>query len=147
MAIHLDVQIVSENTGVPDEKEFKDWANAVPSAIQTSACLRVVDEPEAQALNSQYRNINKATNVLSFPAEIPSEVGINFLGDIVICASVVQSEATLQGKELGDHWAHLLIHGILHLQGYDHEDDHAADEMENLEIKILRNLNIKNPYL
>lgn len=147
MAIHLDVQIVSDSTGIPDAKSFERWADAVPSIIQTSACLRVVDETEAQALNNQYRNINKATNVLSFPAEIPSEIGINFLGDIVICASVVEFETKQQGKELVSHWAHLLIHGILHLQGYDHEDEKSANEMESLEIEILKKFNISNPYL
>ncbi|MBT8125104.1 MAG: rRNA maturation RNase YbeY, partial [Gammaproteobacteria bacterium] len=101
---------------------------------------------EAKALNKQYRHIDKATNVLSFPAEIPSEVGINFLGDIVICAPVVDHEVQQQNKASNAHWAHLLIHGILHLQGCDHENDQTADEMESLEIEILQKLNIPNPY-
>ncbi len=147
MTIHLDVQIVSDETAIPGVEEFENWADAVPSTIQTSVCLRVVDELEAQTLNNQYRKVNKATNVLSFPAEIPSQVGINFLGDIVICASVVKSEVKQQMKDLNSHWAHLLVHGILHLQGYDHEDDESADEMESLEIEILKKLNISNPYL
>ena len=146
MAIHLDVQIASDSDGMPDKEGLKSWARAVPSINQKSACLRIVDEPEARALNYQYRNINKATNVLSFPAELHSEVDIKFLGDIVICAPMVRTEAKQQEKEESAHWAHLLVHGILHLQGYDHEDDQSADEMENLEIKILKKLNIKNPY-
>ena len=108
--------------------------------------LKIVDELEAKSLNKQYRNIDKATNVLSFPAEIPSQVGINFLGDIVICAQVVNREAQEQGKVLSSHWAHLLVHGLLHLQGFDHEDNKAAEKMEALEIEILQNLNIPNPY-
>lgn len=146
MTIHLDVQIVSDSSGIPDTKSFVAWVDAVPSTIQTSACLRIVDEIEAQALNNQYRQINKATNVLSFPAEIPSEIDVNFLGDIVICAPVVRLEAEQQEKELSSHWAHLLVHGILHLQGYDHEDEQSAIEMEALEIEILKKLNISNPY-
>lgn len=146
MTIHLDVQIVSKQTGIPDVVNFKDWANTVPSSAETNACLRIVDELEAKSLNLQYRHIDKATNVLSFPAEIPSQVGINFLGDIVICAPVVEYEVQQQNKASNAHWAHLLIHGILHLQGYDHEEDQAADEMESLEIDILQKLNIPNPY-
>jgi probable rRNA maturation factor len=105
-----------------------------------------VDELEAKSLNKKYRNIDKATNVLSFPAEIPPQLGINFLGDIVICASVVDYEAQQQRKQSSTHWAHLLVHGLLHLQGYDHENKQAADEMESIEIKILQKLNIPNPY-
>ena len=146
MTIRLDVQIVSENIDIPDEADFEKWAIAVPSKDVTSACVRIVDEAEAKSLNKQYRNIDKATNVLSFPAEIPSQIGINFLGDIVICAQVVNREAQQQGKELTSHWAHLLVHGLLHLQGFDHEGNKAADKMEALEIEILKNLHIPNPY-
>lgn len=147
MTIHLDVQIVSDDEDIPGTKDFEKWVRAIPSEIQTTACLRVVELSEAQALNNQYRNINKATNVLSFPAEIPSQIDINFLGDIVICAPIVKSEALNQNKNLSAHWAHLLTHGILHLQGYDHEDEQSANEMESLEVEILSTLNISNPYL
>jgi probable rRNA maturation factor len=147
MTIHLDVQIVSKNTGVPEEAEFHCWANAVPVKDQSSACLRIVDEPEAKNLNKKYRNIDKATNVLSFPAEIPSQLGINFLGDIVICAPIVDGEAKQHNKNPSAHWAHLLVHGLLHLQGYDHEDEQTAEVMESKEIKILHKLNISNPYI
>ena len=146
MTIDLDVQIVSKKSDIPKETDFQCWANAVPSAENTSVCLRIVDEFEAQNLNKQYRHIDKATNVLSFPAELPSEVELKFLGDIVICASIVEREALEQGKQLNAHWAHLLVHGVLHLQGHDHQDDREADEMESLEIKILQILNIQNPY-
>ncbi len=146
MTIQLDVQIVSEYSDIPGEADFGKWAKAVPCKDETSACLRVVDELEAKNLNKLYRNIDKATNVLSFPAEIPSEIGINFLGDIVICAQIVSHEALEQNKELTGHWAHLLVHGLLHLQGYDHEKDHAAEKMETLEIEILKKLHISDPY-
>jgi len=146
MTIDLDVQIVSINSNIPKETEFQHWANAVPSVKETSACLRIVDELEAKGLNKQYRQIDKATNVLSFPAELPSQIELQFLGDIVICASIVEREAQQQGKQSNEHWAHLLVHGILHLQGYDHENDHQAEEMESLEIEILQKLKIQNPY-
>jgi probable rRNA maturation factor len=146
MIIHLDVQIVSQETGIPDVENFERWAKSVPTNTETNVCLRIVDEPEAKALNNKFRHIDKATNVLSFPAEIPSHVEMKFLGDIVICAPVVDDEVQQQGKQLSAHWAHLLVHGILHLQGYDHEDDRAADEMESLEIEVLQKLNIPNPY-
>ncbi len=146
MTIQLDVQIVTEYTDVPHETDFENWANAVPSQDKTGACLRVVDEQEAKNLNKLYRNIDKATNVLSFPAELPTHIGIKFLGDIVICAQVVHHEAQQQNKELMGHWAHLLVHGLLHLQGYDHEENQAAEKMEALEVKILKALHIPNPY-
>lgn len=146
MTIDLDVQIVSKNSNIPEVEDFENWARAVVSDEETSACLRVVDELEAQSLNKQYRKIDKATNVLSFPAEIPPQIDMKFLGDIVICAQVVEEEAQKQGKPSSAHWAHLLVHGLLHLQGYDHQDDPAANKMETLEIEILRKLNISNPY-
>lgn len=147
MSIHLDVQIVSESLEIPKEVEFKDWAKAIPSECETSACLRIVDELEAKSLNKQYRKVDKATNVLSFPAEIPVQLNIKFLGDIVICAPIVTNEAQQQGKQIDDHWAHLLVHGILHLQGYDHQNDIDAQSMESLEIDILKKLGILNPYV
>ena len=146
MTIDLDVQIVSKNLDIPKEEDFQYWANVVPVIEKTSACVRIVDELEAKNLNKQFRQIDKATNVLSFPAKLPSEIEFNFLGDIVICASIVSRETQRQGKQLTGHWAHLLVHGLLHLQGYDHQNDSEAGEMEALEIEILQKLNIPNPY-
>lgn len=146
MPIDLDVQFATDIPSVPTRVEFARWANSVPTKKQTTACLRIVDEPEARALNHKFRKINKATNVLSFPAEFPEQVEVSFLGDIVVCASVVQGEAQQQHKEIDDHWAHLLIHGLLHLQGYDHVDDEDAHKMEALEIEILSSIGISNPY-
>ena len=102
--------------------------------------------PEAKMLNFKYRQIDKPTNVLSFPAEVIPQIEINFLGDVVICAPVVIEEAKCQEKHVDDHWAHLLIHGLLHLQGYDHINEKDAEEMESLELELLNFLNISNPY-
>jgi len=146
MTIHLDVQVASKDTTIPEITEFKYWTDHIPCENETNACLRIVDELEARSLNKQFRSIDKATNVLSFPAEIPPEVGMNYLGDIVICAQVVNREAQDQSKIPNHHWAHLLVHGLLHLQGYDHEDDQTAAQMETLEIEILKKFNIPNPY-
>jgi len=116
MAIDLDVQVASINSSIPKDKEFQYWANVVPvnenTSACTSVCLRIVDELEAKDLNKQYRHCDKATNVLSFPSELPSQLGLKFLGDIVICASVVEREAQEQSKPINSHWAHLLVHVI-----------------------------------
>lgn len=147
MAIQLDVQFAVEDTNIPTVSEFKVWAEKIPSSnIESSVCLRIVGEDEARDLNKRYRNIDKGTNVLSFPADIPTELGLNFLGDVVICAPIVFREAQAQKKDLNSHWAHLLVHGILHLQGYDHDNDKQAEVMEALEIDTLERLGIQNPY-
>ena len=108
--------------------------------------IRLVGYEESRSLNSRYRNIDKATNVLSFSADLPAEVELCLLGDIVICAPLVASEAADQGKPLKSHWAHLTIHGVLHLLGYDHLGDEEATQMEALEIGILGALGFLNPY-
>ncbi|MEM7401361.1 MAG: rRNA maturation RNase YbeY [Pseudomonadota bacterium] len=146
MPIKLDVQVASTNADIPEDAQFQLWADSFQLSVETSACLRIVDESEVKTLNLKYRQIDKATNVLSFPAEVPSQVNIKFLGDIVICAPVVVSEAKEQTKNINDHWAHLLIHGLLHLQGYDHIEENDANKMESLEVEILKSLKIGNPY-
>ncbi len=112
--------------------------------------VRVVDNDEAQQLNLQYRNKDYATNVLSFPYEppegIPAEASAGLLGDLLVCAPVVIAEAKQQHKAQNDHWAHLTIHGVLHLLGYDHETEPEAMEMEALEIEILKGLGVSDPY-
>ena len=100
-----------------------------------------------QQLNAHYRGRDYATNVLSFPADLPEELEVPLLGDVVICAPVVRDEARDQGKTLAAHWDHMLIHGVLHLLGYDHESDHEAQEMEALEIRALASLGWTDPYL
>lgn len=108
--------------------------------------VRVVDEDESQQLNHEYRGKNKPTNVLSFPFEAPPGIEMNLLGDLVICAGVVEAEAQQQNKPLDHHWAHMIIHGTLHLLGYDHIEDDQAEEMEGLEISLLGKLSIDDPY-
>ncbi|EAQ97370.1 rRNA maturation RNase YbeY [Congregibacter litoralis] len=110
------------------------------------AALRIVDEAEMQQLNAQYRARNTPTNVLSFPADLPADVTLNLLGDIVICAPVVKKEATNQGKPLAAHWDHMLVHGVLHLLGFDHESDAEATHMESLETQALATLGWPCPY-
>ena len=147
MAIHLDVQIATRADNIPAESEFRRWADgiATPGADET-ACLRIVDREEARALNHRYRQVDKPTNVLAFPASLPEEVDLHFLGDVVICAPLVIEEALAQEKAAADHWAHLLVHGILHLQGYAHDEADNAEEMEALETTILDKLGVANPY-
>ncbi len=147
MTIELDVQIATSFDELPDESEFRRWSEAVlknhPEAILT---LRLVDEEESRDLNARFRQQDKPTNVLSFPAELPPEINIPFLGDMVICAPLVAAQAAEQGKAVKSHWAHLTVHGILHLLGYDHIEVVAAYEMETLEKRILEQLGFPDPY-
>ena len=108
--------------------------------------IRVVDEAEGRELNRRYRGMDKATNVLSFPFQAPAGIDSQHLGDLVICAPVVEREAREQRKSLRDHCAHLVVHGVLHLRGYDHQDEREAEEMEALERRILQQLGIADPY-
>jgi len=108
--------------------------------------IRLVGEEESRELNARYRGKDGATNVLSFPADLPKEIGIALLGDIVICAPLVAQEAKVQAKPVMSHWAHLTIHGVLHLLGHDHEQKQEAELMESIEIGLLQTLDIRNPY-
>ncbi|MCK9635020.1 MAG: rRNA maturation RNase YbeY [Methylobacter tundripaludum] len=112
----------------------------------TEIVVRIVDEQESADLNEQYRHKSGPTNILSFPVDLPPGIELNLLGDLVICAPVLEKEAQEQGKLLADHWAHIVVHGVLHLLGYDHIDDAEAELMENKEIAILNKLQINNPY-
>lgn len=140
---------------VPTQKQCEDWLNcALQVAQRSKLCsisLSFVDAAGSQSLNNDYRGKDKPTNVLSFPAEFPSELAEQVesypLGDIVICADVVETEALTQGKDLTAHWAHLTIHGLFHLLGYLHDQQSNAAEMEKLEINTLEKLGIPNPYL
>lgn len=137
-----------ENNQIPDVSQFTKWAGAALNLDRKNAqlSLRIVDENEISELNLAYRNKSGPTNVLSFPAEFSSDVPVNLIGDIIICAPVVKKEALEQNKSEAAHWAHLTVHGVLHLLGYDHEDDTTARQMESLEINILGTLGFDNPY-
>ena len=151
----LDLQLATEQPELcPTEKDLLAWCNlALQTTMpaETELTLRIVDEAESQQLNNDYRGKNQPTNVLSFPFEhpidLPAEAELSLLGDLVICLPKVMQEAIEQQKPALDHWAHLVIHGMLHLQGYDHETDQEAELMENLEIELLSKLGISNPYL
>ena len=151
MNVQVDIQNASAEP-VPDEDDIRSWiAAALDEASddpgEREVSVRIVDEPEMTTLNGQYRNKPRPTNVLSFPSDIPAELELPLLGDIVICAPVVRSEAAEQGKTLQAHWAHMTVHGSLHLLGYDHIDDDEAELMEALEARVLAGLGLPCPYL
>ena len=148
--IHLDVAVsyAAPRAGVPAAVSFRKWvAAALKGRIrEADLAIRIVDEREGQALNRHYRGKDYATNVLSFPAELPEGVKLPLLGDLVICAPVVAREAAEQGKPVAAHYAHLTVHGVLHLLGWDHEHDKDAEAMEQLEREVLAELGLPDPY-
>jgi len=144
----LTIQWACRSTALPDEGAMRRAAAVALAGLDAPVLnLRVVDEPEGRELNRRWRDRDYATNVLSFPAELPAGTGIELLGDIVVCAPVVEREAVEQGKAPRDHFTHLLIHGILHLRGFDHMSAQQATEMESIETRLLAQLGIANPYL
>ncbi len=147
-AIVVDVQWAVDQAGLPNEAVIHSWIEAVVREHQPEAELtvRVVDEQEITTLNKQFRDKNKATNVLSFPADKNLPVPIPLLGDLVICADVVAKEALEQNKTLIAHWAHMVIHGTLHLLGYDHIKTEQAEQMEQKEISYMQYFGFANPY-
>ncbi len=148
-AVALSFQDVSGYPHTPEEQLFEHWAAQISPLLEKDieVCLRIVDTNEMTSLNEQYRAKKGATNVLTFVADIPKQVDTSFAGDIVICAEVVEQEAKLQGKDIQAHWAHLVIHGFLHMLGYDHIDEQDAEEMEALETKFITGLNYPAPYV
>ena len=146
----IDIQRASQEKSLPTSLELRKWATAALKNFISAAelTIRIVDEEEIIALNSTYRHKNYPTNVLSFPFDMPKEMhlDIRLLGDIVICAKVVRQEAEAQQKMLKAHWAHMVVHGTLHLLGHDHEVDADAVIMEAQEITILDSLGFSNPY-
>ena len=148
MACDLAVEVRIQGSDLPAMTRLQRWVEAALPAASADAeiGLCIVDEPESQALNLRYRGLDKPTNVLSFPAELPTELNLPLLGDLVVCAPVVAREATEQGKQLEAHWAHMLVHGTLHLLGYDHINDADAEQMEALETDILTSLGYPDPY-
>ena len=131
---------------IPEQCEFQDWTDITTHA-EGEVCVRVVDKAESARLNEQYRQRPYASNVLSFAFNAPIPLENPLLGDIVIAAPLILEEAVEQEKPIKDHWAHIFIHGLLHLQGYDHQDDEQARQMEACEIKILNRLGFANPYI
>ena len=149
----IDIQVMSSAADIPSEGKIRSWIGAVLERIDAGGAveisLRIVDEDEGRALNNTYRGKDKATNVLSFPSGIGAELPAGLprpLGDVVICAPLVRREAAEQGKTERDHWAHLLVHGTLHLLGYDHESAREAEAMEALEREILAGRGVADPY-
>lgn len=149
MSIILDLQLASTASNLPSEAQIQLWLNAAISPFQPVAevTVRIVDEAESQQLNFDYREKDKPTNVLSFPFQCPPGIELPLLGDLVICAGVVAQEAKEQNKSLDAHWAHMVVHGSLHLLGFDHINDDDASEMEAEEIQILAELGFADPYL
>ncbi|OBX45533.1 rRNA maturation RNase YbeY [Haemophilus haemolyticus] len=149
-SIFVDLQIATENIeGLPTEEQIVQWATAAvqPEGDEVEMTVRIVDEAESHELNLTYRGKDRPTNVLSFPFECPDEVELPLLGDLVICRQVVEREAAEQEKPLIAHWAHMVVHGSLHLLGYDHIEDDEAEEMESLETQIMQGLGFDDPYL
>ena len=147
--IELDLQIASSAKQLPSHAEFLVWCSLALRQRTTPSelTIRLVDAEEGLELNSTWRGKDYPTNVLSFPADIPEGLlDIPLLGDLVICVPVVEQEATEQSKTLTAHWAHLVMHGCLHLLGYDHIDDEEAEEMENLERQLLAEIGHPDPY-
>ncbi|HEX9584783.1 MAG TPA: rRNA maturation RNase YbeY [Gammaproteobacteria bacterium] len=148
MNASVDVQIASNTGALPSPKQFAAWARAVLAGAEgrVELTLRIVDETESAELNQIYRNVPGPTNVLSFPFEAPAGVALPLIGDVVICAPVVRREAGEQGKCANAHFAHMVVHGALHLLGYDHEHESDALRMEAEECRILEKLGFPDPY-
>jgi probable rRNA maturation factor len=149
MTYQIDIENNSQSLLIPSQEKCESWIAAVLKNQQINEAevsIYIVDEDESQELNSQYRGKQNPTNILSFPADIPEEVGIPLLGDLVICAPVIEREAQEQQKTVDAHWAHMLVHGSLHLLGYDHIEDDEAELMEALETTIITGLGFAAPY-
>ncbi len=145
--IDLDIQRQLDAPDLPGDASFRSWAqHALSGSGPAMVNLRIVDEAEGWALNREWRGKDSATNVLSFPADHPDVDGVRVLGDVVLCAPVIAREAVEQGKLIEAHWAHLTIHGLLHLLGFDHINAQEAQTMEAREIELMAGLGFSNPY-
>lgn len=149
----VDIEITVSETiqgdcDLPELALLRKWAQAAYlNSIPAVVSIMLTDADEMQRLNKQYRDMDKPTNVLSFPMQLPVESDVLLLGDIVLCTQIIKQEAEQQSKPELSHWAHMVVHGMLHLQGYDHISSDEAEEMESLEISILDKLGFKNPYI
>ncbi|ABE54102.1 protein of unknown function UPF0054 [Shewanella denitrificans OS217] len=148
LSLDLDLQIAVDSNQLPSQADFETWVRtALGNTLDTAELtIRLVEIAESQSLNHDYRGKDKPTNVLSFPFEAPPGMELPLLGDLVICVAVVEQEALEQNKPLQAHWAHMVIHGCLHLLGYDHIIDQEAEEMESLETQLIEGLGFSNPY-
>ena len=148
MTLIVDIQMASASEEAPDPQSIERWVSAAigNQRESTELSIRIVDVDEGQILNEQFRGSTGATNVLSFPFENESPEPLPLIGDIIICAPVVLKEANEQNKTLNAHWAHMIIHGVLHLLGYDHQNDSEAAIMEALETEIMQKLGFPPPY-
>ncbi|RAU18211.1 rRNA maturation RNase YbeY [Nitrincola tibetensis] len=149
MSYFADVLYETNHKDLPTEADFERWLKLAMGGrrLRAEVCIRIVTEDESRELNHTWRGKDSSTNVLSFPFEAPPGVPTDLIGDLAICADVVAREAQEQNKPLLHHWAHMVIHGLLHLIGFDHINDIDAEEMEALEINLLAQLGISNPYL
>lgn len=148
MNLELEIQNQTQIGNTPVKSSFVEWTTAAlrEEREQAELVIRIVDEQEIQELNREYRGKDKPTNVLSFPFDVPAVVESHLLGDLVICAQVVVREAQEQGKSEQAHWAHMVVHGVLHLLGYDHQGDDDANTMEQLEREVMASLGFQDPY-
>ena len=146
--LELELQKAARARDLPQRADFRRWAEAALAdrSGRAELVIRIVGRREAAELNRRYRNQRGPTNVLSFPWEAPPGAASDLLGDLVICAPVVRQEAAEQGKEARAHWAHLVVHGVLHLLGHDHQVENEATAMEALETGILCALGFPDPY-
>lgn len=146
----VDVQVASTHATIPDAALFTAWVEATlkhnMQALDREVSIRIIDRDESQALNYQYRHQDKPTNVLSFSCDLPADVDLPLLGDLAICADIVACEACDQKKTLESHWAHMVVHGTMHLLGFDHVDAKEAEHMEAYEVAILASLGHPSPY-
>jgi probable rRNA maturation factor len=150
LVLHLSRADGLSRAGIPSRASFETWAEAAVRGARrrraTELAIHIVDIDEGRSLNLQYRGRDYATNVLSFPIELPPQVKLPIIGDLIFCAPVVSRESIEQKKRLRDHYAHMTVHGVLHLLGYDHMIDTEAEKMEALETRILKGLGIADPY-
>ena len=150
MSVTIDITVsdsIETEADVPEPSLLQSWAAAAYlSKVPVIASLLVTSSAEIRQLNKQYRNKDEPTNVLSFPMQSPADVDISLLGDIVLCAAIIKQEASVQAKPEASHWAHMVVHGMLHLQDFDHVKNEEAEDMEQMEIAILKRLGFANPY-
>jgi probable rRNA maturation factor len=156
LEVDLDISIADDQgLSLPQKNLLVDWITATLVGADYTAkynkptatvSMRVVNDQEIAELNHKYRHIDKPTNILSFPFEPLPDVDVSLLGDIVVCAKIIQDEAMQQSKSIEQHWAHIVVHGVLHLLGYEHQEEQQAEKMESLEIDILSKFGFPNPY-